>query len=192
MKTKLIIVLICLITLTSCANANKCSLDKISNVSITSSSTTLPDVAIINNNDYELFITELTDYKNNFRTLFTDKKILREDTNIFGESTEGGIGTEYKDEQGNIIRYRKILYGELGKCEINYYIFGEDKYYCTWLQSNCSRYIFSPDLDMDILDYNFKQYYVCNDKYYIINDISEELIPINEMPISAYNDYLED
>jgi hypothetical protein len=144
--------------------------------------------------NYAAVDRDIDDYMSYFTTAYTEpfvkngyddiitKELTIEDPNI---GTEGVGITKYKNKAGDTVRIYFWYMGERGQVEKNIYVTG-DYYYVTELRHYYSSYTFMADGIGDILDSEFSEYIVYNDRTYLIDRISERLLPIDEAVISEY------
>jgi hypothetical protein len=137
---------------------------------------------------------KIGEYKSHFTTAYTEPfekygysdEITREktieDPNI---GTQGAGITLYKNKAGETVRLNFQYMGERGQTEKNIYIVG-DFYYVTKLTRIYSSYSFYADGTGDFLSAEFAEYIVIDDETFLIDRISERLVPFDEAVISEY------
>lgn len=113
---------------------------------------------------------------------FEENEVTEESSEVLGHSTEGGALTEFKDENGNIIRYRLNLYGETGNFEGNYYVIGDSRGYYTALKSEYDSW--RQVTAQGVLRYDFEEYWIDGGEIYRMDNINKRLTPCVENPIA--------
>jgi len=95
---------------------------------------------------------------------------------VFGHSTEGGMIYKYFNTNGSALRYKLDLYGESGSSRFDYYIVG-DALFVNDLRANFSAMSYFPG--SEVLYYEFTRYVQSGGKWYQMDDINKQAIPIS-------------
>jgi len=95
---------------------------------------------------------------------------------VYGHSTEGGTLYKYYDTNGSTLRYKLDLYGESGRTRFDYYLVG-DALFVSDLRANFSAMSYFPG--SEDLYYEFSRYVQSNGKWYLMDDINKQAIPIS-------------
>jgi hypothetical protein len=143
---------------------------------------------------------QINEYKSYFTTAYTEPfvsygysdEITREKTiEDPYVGTQGAGITLYKNKSGETVRLKFEYMGERGQTETNIYFVG-DFYYVTKLTRIYSAYSFMADGIGDFLSTEFAEYLVIGDETFLIDRISERLIPYDGTVISEYErEYME-
>jgi hypothetical protein len=135
-------------------------------------------------NEYESYFT--TAYTESFVNYGYSDVITREKTiEAPYIGTQGAGITLYKNKAGETVRLNFQYMGERGQTEKNIYIIG-DYYYVTVLTRFYSAYSFMADGIGDFLETEFSEYIVIGDETFLIDRVSERLIPSQYDAISDY------
>lgn len=141
---------------------------------------------------------KISDHMGRFISLGTgnyddvQSRIITEETDAMGQSTEGGGFVTYKTDEGEILRYSATLYGETGRSEKNYYIIDESCAYYTSLTMDYYCRDYRQEQFGDVLKYSFEEYWLDNGEYYIIDRINSALIPYEKNPAEFFEKYLSE
>jgi len=106
-----------------------------------------------------------------------------ESRDLMNKSTEGGELVRYQDRDGETVRYKMLLYGEMGRLETNYYIIG-DRIYYSELWEKYSRPIYWEPGSIDIWNRELEQGMLVDGQYYQYDSSREqfELFDAVELP----------
>ncbi len=110
-----------------------------------------------------------------------ESRITAEDTVHMDVSEEGGTLTAFTDSDGALLRYRLIAHGGIKRTEMNYYIIDESCAYFTELTEYYDAY--SLRTDIGVMRYDFKEYWLCDGKISLIDNMGEKLIECAESPV---------
>lgn len=106
-----------------------------------------------------------------------------ESRDLMNKSTEGGELVRYQDRDGETVRYKMLIYGEMGRLETNYYIIG-DRIYYSELWEKYSRPIYWEPGSIDIWNRELEQGMLVDGQYYQYDSSREqfELFDAVELP----------
>ncbi len=135
---------------------------------------------------FEKVISLTNDYMSMFRTEYTtdaldgeNLRIIIEQADLDVQSTEGSTYNIYKKPDGDIIRACLVVYGETGKSITNFYEIKENMYVISKLTTYYSSGIMTAGFQ-DALNYTIEECFFDGTNFYIIDRISEKLIPSSD------------
>lgn len=116
-----------------------------------------------------------------------------ESRDLMNKSTEGGALIRYQDCDGETVKYKMILCGEMGRSEINYYIIGERIYYSE-LWEKYSRPIYWEPGSIDIWNRELEQGMLVDGQYYRYDSSREqfEIFDAMELPYRSLGELNEE